>query len=123
MHWTPYDNGGFSTAPLDRHVRPILADGDYGFERVSVAAQRNDPNAAAVDRHGSPPMAGHRHCKGDDRRPPLRRSGAGERGLTEREIATTTDPLADRRFEPLDATTQGIRSNGFGCRWVCVGGL
>ena len=31
-------NGGFSTAPPQRFVRPILAEGDYGFERVSVAA-------------------------------------------------------------------------------------
>ena len=45
MQWTPYDNGGFSTAPLDRYVRPIVADGDYGFERVSVVAQRNDPDS------------------------------------------------------------------------------
>ena len=45
MQWTPYDNGGFSAAPPERYVRPILADGDYGFERVSVAAQRTDPDS------------------------------------------------------------------------------
>ena len=30
---------------LDHYVRPIVADGDYGFERVSVVAQRNDPDS------------------------------------------------------------------------------
>jgi maltose alpha-D-glucosyltransferase / alpha-amylase len=45
MLWTPYDNVGVSTAPLDHYVRPIVAEGDYGFERVSVATQRQNPDS------------------------------------------------------------------------------
>ena len=43
--------------------------------------------------------------------------------LTEREIATTTDLLADRRYEPLDPKTQRMRINGFGYRWLRLGGV
>lgn len=42
MQWTPYANGGFSTAPPKDFARPILTDDDHGFERISVAAQRSD---------------------------------------------------------------------------------
>jgi maltose alpha-D-glucosyltransferase/alpha-amylase len=43
--------------------------------------------------------------------------------LTEREIATTTDLLADRRYEPLDAKSPRMRINGFGYRWLRLGGI
>ena len=46
-----------------------------------------------------------------------------ERDLTEREIATTTDLLADRRYEPLEPKTQRIRTNGFRYRWLRLAGV
>jgi maltose alpha-D-glucosyltransferase / alpha-amylase len=42
MQWNTERNGGFSTAPDDELVRPMIRDGDYGFPRVNVAAQRRD---------------------------------------------------------------------------------
>ena len=45
MQWASYDNGGFSTAAPDQLVRPILAGADYGYERVSVGAERADPDS------------------------------------------------------------------------------
>jgi maltose alpha-D-glucosyltransferase / alpha-amylase len=45
MPWSAEANGGFSTAPPDRLVRPAAAGGEYGYERVNVAAQQGDPDS------------------------------------------------------------------------------
>jgi trehalose synthase len=44
MQWSAEANGGFSTAEAEALTRP-LSDGDYGPERVNVAAQRRDPDS------------------------------------------------------------------------------
>jgi len=41
MQWSDEPNAGFSTAPSERLVRPVVADGPFGFARVNVAGQRN----------------------------------------------------------------------------------
>jgi maltose alpha-D-glucosyltransferase / alpha-amylase len=151
MQWTPYDNGGFSSAPPERFVRPILADGDYGFERVSVAAQRNDPDsllnwlAALIRTRRECPEIGAGRCRvidtGNDAILALRFDDLDHESavvvlnnlspdrqsvrldLSEREIATATGLLADRRYEPLDAKSTRIRINGFGFRWLRLGGI
>jgi maltose alpha-D-glucosyltransferase / alpha-amylase len=42
MQWSADPNGGFSTG---RPVRPVISDPIYGYQRVSVAAQRRDPQS------------------------------------------------------------------------------
>jgi maltose alpha-D-glucosyltransferase/alpha-amylase len=42
MQWSDAPNGGFSTAPADKLVRPVIDEGDFGYERVNVDAQRAD---------------------------------------------------------------------------------
>lgn len=42
MQWTSGRNAGFSTAPAERLVRPVIAGGDFGYERVNVTSQRRD---------------------------------------------------------------------------------
>jgi maltose alpha-D-glucosyltransferase / alpha-amylase len=151
MQWTAYDKGGFSTAPLDCYVRPILADGDFGFEQVSVAAQRNDPNsllnwlAALIRTRRECPEIGAGRCRvidtGNDAILAIRFDDLDHESaivvlnnlspdrqsitldLTEREVATATGLFADRRYEPLDAKTKRTRINGFGYRWLRLGGI
>lgn len=41
MPWTDEPNAGFSTAPSERLVRPLVADERFGFRRVNVISQRN----------------------------------------------------------------------------------
>ena len=41
MQWSDEPNAGFSTAPSERLVRPVVADGPFGFARVNMAGQRN----------------------------------------------------------------------------------
>jgi maltose alpha-D-glucosyltransferase/alpha-amylase len=43
MQWSTQPNGGFSAAPADRLVRPVVSGGDFGYETVNVTAQRGDP--------------------------------------------------------------------------------
>ena len=45
MQWTDQTNAGFSTADADRLVHPVISGGDFGYERVNVAAQRRDPGS------------------------------------------------------------------------------
>jgi maltose alpha-D-glucosyltransferase/alpha-amylase len=45
MQWLNTHNGGFSAAPPEKLVRPMIAEGDYGFERVNVAEQRHRPDS------------------------------------------------------------------------------
>ena len=42
MQWSDGDNAGFSTAPAKALCRPVIADGDFGYPSVNVAAQRRD---------------------------------------------------------------------------------
>jgi maltose alpha-D-glucosyltransferase/alpha-amylase len=45
MQWTDQPGAGFSTADPDCLCRPIVSGGDFGYERVNVAAQRRDPSS------------------------------------------------------------------------------
>jgi maltose alpha-D-glucosyltransferase/alpha-amylase len=45
MQWSTRKNGGFSTADPEDLVRPVISDGDYGYEAVNVADQRGDPDS------------------------------------------------------------------------------
>jgi maltose alpha-D-glucosyltransferase/alpha-amylase len=45
MQWADEPNGGFSTAPPSEHVRPVIADGEYGYPKINVDAQQRDPQS------------------------------------------------------------------------------
>jgi maltose alpha-D-glucosyltransferase / alpha-amylase len=45
MQWSDQPNGGFSTAIPDALPRPVIAEGEYGYKHVNVAAQQRDPNS------------------------------------------------------------------------------
>lgn len=42
MQWDARDGAGFSRADVDKLVRPLVEDGDFGYRSVNVAAQRAD---------------------------------------------------------------------------------
>jgi len=44
MQWSNAPNGGFSTAPPDALVRPVIA-GEYGYQQINVATEQRDPNS------------------------------------------------------------------------------
>ena len=39
MQWSAEENGGFSTAPGEKMVRPVISEGEYGYDKVNVRAQ------------------------------------------------------------------------------------
>ncbi len=45
MQWSSVPNAGFSTAPADRLERPVVDDGEFGYDKVNVTAQRHDPGS------------------------------------------------------------------------------
>lgn len=45
MQWSAAENGGFSTVPPDRQIRPIRTEGGFAYEHVNVASQRRDPSS------------------------------------------------------------------------------
>ncbi|HET6467082.1 MAG TPA: alpha-amylase family protein, partial [Geminicoccaceae bacterium] len=45
MQWSDAPNGGFSDAPPDEVFRPVIAGGEYGYAKVNVQAQQQDPDS------------------------------------------------------------------------------
>ncbi|HET9016608.1 MAG TPA: alpha-amylase family protein [Thermomicrobiaceae bacterium] len=148
MQWTPYDNGGFSTAPPEQLVRPMV-DGDYGFPQVSVGAERGRPDSllnwmAALMRvrrecgeigdgtcsmldTGEDAVLGLRFDVPDstvvvyNNLSPERRTVAVD--LCDEEIATATDLFTDRPYRPLEPGTRRFRLDGLGYRWMRLRGI
>jgi maltose alpha-D-glucosyltransferase/alpha-amylase len=149
MQWTPYDNGGFSSAPAEHFVRPILSDGDYGFEQVSVGMQRRDKDSLlnwmsmlmrarrecgeigqgtwkAVDT-GNDAVLGLRYDVDDSAIVIFNNLSGGRHtiplDLTEQERATATDLFCDRTYDPIDPRNTKMRMEGYGYRWMRLGGV
>jgi maltose alpha-D-glucosyltransferase/alpha-amylase len=45
MQWSAEEHGGFSSAPPDRYIRPIVTEGGFAYKHVNVAHQRRDPDS------------------------------------------------------------------------------
>jgi maltose alpha-D-glucosyltransferase/alpha-amylase len=45
MQWADARNAGFSSAPEERLVLPVIKGGDLGYDRVNVATQERDPES------------------------------------------------------------------------------
>ena len=45
MQWSDEENGGFSSAPPEELVRPVVSGGEFGYERVNVRNQERDPDS------------------------------------------------------------------------------
>ena len=45
MQWSLTANGGFSSAAPEQLVRPVVSEGEYGYENVNVTKQRQDPGS------------------------------------------------------------------------------
>lgn len=45
MQWSRQKNAGFSTANRDALIRPVINEGDYGYENVNFTDQQRDPDS------------------------------------------------------------------------------
>jgi maltose alpha-D-glucosyltransferase / alpha-amylase len=43
MQWSAEENGGFSTAPAEKLIRPVIESGEFGYEQLNVTAPSRDP--------------------------------------------------------------------------------
>jgi maltose alpha-D-glucosyltransferase/alpha-amylase len=147
MQWTPYDDGGFSSAPTKRHIRQLVRGGAYGFERVNVATMRADPDSllnwlTALTRvrrecweigvgawraleTGKDGVLGLRYDAEESAilvfTNLCRQRRTIELDLTDREFETATELFRDRRYEPVDERRR-LRIEGQGYRWIRLGG-
>ncbi len=149
MQWTPYASGGFSSAAEAKMVRPMLSDGDYGFEKVSVSVQRGDPDSLlnwmsslirvrkesgeigagswSIVESGSDAVFAIRHDS-DDSSILVLNNLSGERqtvtlDLADREIHRATDLLGDRTYQALAGGGGITRLDRYGFRWLRIGGV
>jgi maltose alpha-D-glucosyltransferase/alpha-amylase len=147
MQWSGEPNAGFSTAPAERLVRPMVAGGAFGFERVNAMAQRNrrdsllEHNRRLITTRRACPEVGWGECRMLD--------VAGAPGVLalrsewRGNAVVTLHNLADRAAEvrlPADAgqplipllgdvddrapkdPAHPLRLNGYGFRWFRVRG-
>jgi maltose alpha-D-glucosyltransferase/alpha-amylase len=149
MQWTDYGTGGFSTAPAERFVRPMVVDSDYGYQRNSVRTMRADPDSllnwmAALMRvrrkcseigvgtctaldTGHDAVLGLRFDSASSTAIILNNHSGSRRTvhleLDAREVATTTDLFTDRHYPPLDVANPKMRIAGYGYRWLRLRGI
>lgn len=45
MQWNTTPNGGFSTAPPEKLVQPVISTGRYSYKKSNAATQRDDPES------------------------------------------------------------------------------
>lgn len=146
MQWTPFDNGGFSSAAPETCVRPMISSGDYGFEKLNVWSQRADDDSllnwmvrlirtrrecleigfGSLRKLNTRDEAvlGLRYDGEQDAIIILnnlaRRGRTVSLELSEREQATATELCADRSYDSIGDDPSAIRISGYGYRWIRV---
>lgn len=149
MQWMSHDHGGFSTAPTDKLVRPVVSTGAYRYEEVSVGRMRADRDSLLNwmaglmrTRRESPEIGtgtwstvqtGHdsvfaiRHDLADSSIVILnnlsRKRCTVALDFSGAEISSITDLYCDRDYEAIDPEKPRVRMEGFGYRWMRIGGI
>lgn len=150
MQWSSEPNGGFSTAAPEDLVRPMIAGGDFGYERVNVMSQRPDPDSflnfmgQLIRARKEMPEIGWGKTKVIETNDPavlcLLAQYDGSVAVTvhnlspePRSVKLKLDPdeysdplidlLSDKPYRRLDNPTSSFRLSGFGYRWMRLGGL
>jgi maltose alpha-D-glucosyltransferase/alpha-amylase len=149
MQWTSYNNGGFSSAAPEDHVRPILSGGEYGYERVSVAAGRSDRESLlnwitdlirvrrecgevgsgewSLVETGCDAIFAIRFEDSDSAVVVVNNLSPDRQTITLdlplEELPTATDLLCDRGYEPIATKGGKMRIDGYGYRWMRLGGV
>jgi maltose alpha-D-glucosyltransferase/alpha-amylase len=142
MQWADRPGAGFSTA--DSTVRPLIADGEYGYPSVNVAAQRRDGDSLLswfqdmIHTTRECPEVGVGVCTPVPVEPPgvlAHRMSAdqgtllfvhnlgGEAvtvdvGVQPDQDGDPVEVFSDRRYEPVARELTGIEVGASGFRWL-----
>ena len=147
MQWSDQTNAGFSVAPSDRLIRPVIDQGEYSYERVNVVAQRRHPNSMlnSIERMirtrkdcpefgwgnwqilevDHPSVFAHR-CEWRNSVVVAVHNLAKSActvtlNLNTDEATHLVDLLEDQDYEPIDPNSQSIQLAGYGYRWLRLG--
>jgi maltose alpha-D-glucosyltransferase / alpha-amylase len=144
MQWSAGPNAGFSRAPAEQLRRPVIATGEFGYERVNVEAQRRDPESLLhwmermLHNLRECPEFGVGTCAPVDTGEPavlaMRYEAPGGVVLAVHNLSDRTctldlgaqpgaegDPVevfADQRYEPAGPELKGLALAGYGYRWI-----
>ncbi|GIG86010.1 alpha-amylase family protein [Plantactinospora endophytica] len=144
MQWSGKPNAGFSTAPADKLIRPVIDGGEHGYEQVNVTAQRHDSKSLLawfermIRTLREAPEVGSGSCTHVDQEMPpgvLAHRADGPTGcmvflhnLGTRpakvnlgalfpEADMPNDALADREYPPV-GKLDALDIAGYGYRWI-----
>ncbi len=148
MQWSSEKNGGFSTAAPEKLVRPVITTGEYGYKQLNVVAQRRDPMSLlnwmerAIRTRKDCPEFGwgkwqlietenksvfaHR-CEWNKSVVVAIHNLADEActvklDLGESDAEYLIDLLSDRQYQPIVGSSYTVELQGYGYRWLRVGG-
>jgi maltose alpha-D-glucosyltransferase / alpha-amylase len=150
MQWTSGPNGGFSTAGAEDVVRPMVSGGAYCYRKTNATDQRQDPDsllnwmAQLIRARKECPEFGwgdSEIVRTDVPAVFAQRSDWKDGGValavhnfSRKPCEVTLDLpdvkprdlvhlLADQNYEPITGNAVRLRLDGYGYRWLRVGGL
>ncbi|KOX24003.1 trehalose synthase [Saccharothrix sp. NRRL B-16348] len=143
MQWTDTRNAGFSTAPPERLIAPVIADGPYRHQLVNVLDQRRDPDSLLTwferilhtRRECEEIGVGDHEVVDVGERDVLAHIARGEHGVVlfvhnfgERDLRLQVPPLPGEAHRPLSVAADGeypedidllsLEVRGRGYRWL-----
>ena len=150
MQWTSGANAGFSSIEDGELVRPLVEGGEFGYETVNVTIQRTERNsflnwmAALIRQRKENPEFGWGDMKliPADQPSVFAHSCDWEDGgvaiavhnlsssacdvtleMVGYDLTTLIDVFGDRQYEAIEGEPVTMRLEGYGYRWLRVGGL
>jgi len=147
MQWSAEPNGGFSSAPPEKCLRPVMSEGGFAYEHVNVASQRRDPGSLlnTIERlirtrkecpeigwgawsfldSGTPAVLAH-YCEWRGQsilaiHNLSREPAIATLNLTQYQCDHLIDLLDDQDAPPVEEGCFETRLQGFGYRWYRIG--
>ncbi len=148
MQWSDEANGGFSTAPKNRLVRPVISNGEFGYKQLNVERQQREPDSllnwmekvirlrkdcpefgcgewSLVDTGDAAVFA---HCARWRGGLVVAAHNLSDEprevtlALSDLDEGHVIDLLGDSDYEPPDGARKRVKLEGYGYRWFRVGG-
>lgn len=148
MQWSSEPNAGFSTAPPDQLIRPVITQEEYGYKHLNVIDQRRVPESLLnwmerairmrkecpefgwgtwqIIDTGNPSVFAHR-CEWRNGVVIAVHNLARETcnvtlELKDQDAERLIDLLGDHPYKPIEGTSHHVQLEGYGYRWFRVGG-
>ncbi len=142
MQWSDAENGGFSTAPREQIVKPVIDNEQCGFKKINVLASQKDPDSfynwilRLISIRKQCPAIGmgvmniietthkkllvHTYKHGEDQVLMLHNFSSEKIVVTVEELGMQDFRLADLLVEDIQQETNKLELQGKGYRWLRV---